>query len=241
MPSKHLIIRNQTERIMKHIKATEKEMLTDAAVVERVLTGEVSLYELLMRRHNQKLYRVIRSYLKQEQEVEDAMQETYLKAFEKLHQFRSSALFSTWLIRIGINNALARLREQKRLSPTALLVDRPEDFSYLLNQTNHMNPEQIAIRQEVKQLLERAIDSIPEKYRIVYTLREVEDMPIHEVCQCLDLSESNVKVRLHRAKSILKESLFKLSINREVFEFGNKRCDRMVERVLNLLSPDKHV
>ena len=220
---------------------TESAALTDAAVVGRVLAGEASLYELLMRRHNQKLYRVIRSYLKQEQEVEDTMQDTYLKAFEKLCQFRSDALFSTWLIRIGINNALARLRERKRLSSTPLLVDQPEDFSYLLNQTNPMNPEQLAIRQEVRQLLEKAIDSIPEKYRIVYTLREVEGMPIQEIAQCLDLSESNVKVRMHRAKAMLKDSLFKLSVNPEVFEFGNKRCDGVVERVLLALPPDKQV
>ncbi|MBB6611584.1 RNA polymerase sigma factor [Pontibacter sp. Tf4] len=223
---------------MNYRSATGEAALTDAAVVARVLAGEVSLYELLMRRHNQKLYRVIRSYLKQEQEVEDTMQDTYLKAFEKLYQFRSDALFSTWLIRIGINNALAKLRERKRLSPVAFLLDQPEDFSHLLTQVNYMNPEQLAIRQEVKQLLEKAIDSLPAKYSVVYNLREVEGMPIQEITQCLHLSESNVKVRLHRAKSMLKESLFKLSVNRDVFEFGNKRCDALVGRVLKALPSD---
>lgn len=223
---------------MKQITATEKAALSDVAVVERVLDGDVSLYELLMRRHNQKLYRVIRSYLKQEQEVEDVMQETYMKAFEKLAQFRSDAMFSTWLIRIGINKALARLREQKKLSSATYLLDQPEGLSSLLNQMNAANPEQAAIRQEVKQLVESAIDSIPEKYRIVYTLREVEDLSIHDIAQCLVLSESNVKVRLHRAKSMLKESLFKLSIVGDVFEFGNRRCDAVVIRVLRALPPD---
>ncbi|HEY4651878.1 MAG TPA: RNA polymerase sigma factor [Pontibacter sp.] len=220
---------------MKQTITSSQAELPDAAVVARVLTGEVALYELLMRRHNQKLYRVIRSYLKQEQEVEDAMQDTYLKAFEKLYQFRSDALFSTWLIRIGINTALARLREQKRLSPVSALTDQPEDFSYLLPQTNSMSPERITIQQEVKQLLEKAIDQIPEKYRIVYTLREIEEMPIQEICQCMDLTESNVKVRLHRAKAMLKESLFKLSVSPDVYEFGNRRCDAMVARVLEKL------
>ncbi|MBF8964155.1 RNA polymerase sigma factor [Pontibacter sp. FD36] len=226
---------------MKQITATEKAALSDVAVVERVLDGDVSLYELLMRRHNQKLYRVIRSYLKQEQEVEDVMQETYMKAFEKLAQFRSDAMFSTWLIRIGINKALARLREKKKLSSATYLLDQPESLSSLLSQMNAANPEQAAIRQEVKQLVERAIDSIPEKYKIVYTLREMEDMSIHDIAQCLDLSESNVKVRLHRAKSMLKESLFKLSIVGDVFEFGSKRCDAVVMRVLRVLPPDREV
>lgn len=227
---------------MKQLPEVENKALTDEAIVAKVIGGEASLYELLMRRHNQKLYRVIRSYLKQEQEVEDTMQDTYLKAYEKLHQFRYDAQFSTWLIRIGINNALARLREQKKLFPASLLTDQSEDFSYLLNQTSSsMNPEQIAIRQEVKQLLEKAIDSIPEKYRIVYTLREIEGMSISEVTQCLDLSESNVKVRLHRANAMLKESLFKLSISRDIFEFGNKRCDALVEHVLKVLPNLKQV
>ncbi|MBJ6118189.1 RNA polymerase sigma factor [Pontibacter sp. BT310] len=213
--------------------------LSDEAVVSRVLAGEVSLYELLMRRHNQKLYRAIRSYLKNEQEVEDAMQDTYLKGYEKLYQFRHDAQFSTWLIRIGINTALAKLRENRRVFPFSLLVDQPADISNILTQTNFMSPEHIAIQQEVKQLLEKAIDSIPEKYRIIYTLREVEGMPVSEITQCLDLSESNVKVRLHRAKAMLKDSLFKLSATRDVFEFGNKRCDAIVEHVMKNLPADK--
>lgn len=213
--------------------------LQDAGVITQVLAGQSSLYELLMRRHNQKLYRAIRSYLKDEREVEDAMQDTYLKGFEKLHQFRQDAQFSTWLIRIGINVALAKLRTRKRIFPASLLVDQPESISKLITQINYMNPENIAIQKEAKQLLEKAIDSIPEKYRIIYTLREIEGMPVSEITQCLDLSESNVKVRLHRAKAMLKENLFKLSENRDVFEFGNKRCDSLVERVMTTLPADK--
>ncbi len=100
----------------------EKSRISDNEVVERVLTGEKELYELLIRRHNQKLYRTVRSYLKGETEAEDAMQDTYLCAYEKLYQFRKDALFSTWLLRIGINVALAKLRERKRLVPTTTLV-----------------------------------------------------------------------------------------------------------------------
>lgn len=199
------------------------------------MSGEKELYELLMRRHNQKLYRAVRSYLREETEVEDAMQDAYLLAYEKLYQFRNDALFSTWLIRIGINVALGKLRENKRFAPATLPVDGQDNITMLLNQANFMNPENLAIRKEVKQLLEKAIDGIPEKYRIIYTLREVEGMSVNEITQCLDISESNVKVRLHRAKAMLKESLFKLAINREVFEFGFKRCDAIVESVMAAL------
>ena len=98
-----------------------------------------------------------------------------------------------------------------------------------------MNPEKITIQNEAKQLLEKAIDNLPEKYRIIYVLRELEGMSVSEITQCLDLSESNVKVRLHRAKSMLKESLYKLSLHQEVFEFGSRRCDAMVAKVLTAL------
>ncbi|MHC2991015.1 RNA polymerase subunit sigma24 [Pontibacter sp. HJ8] len=215
---------------------SEKSRATDAEVVARVLEGEKELYELLMRRYNQTLYRTVRSYLKEEQDTEDAMQDTYLAAYEKLYQFRHDARFSTWLIRIGINVALGKLRERKKFAPAPEPTETPHDnYPYLLTQSNFMNPENMAIRKEVKQLLEQAIDRMPEKYRVIYTLLEVEGMSSHEVTQCLDISESNAKVRLHRAKSMLKDSLYKLSISQDVFEYGYKRCDAMVERVMAAL------
>ncbi|MDX5419228.1 MAG: RNA polymerase sigma factor [Hymenobacteraceae bacterium] len=217
------------------IKTSDYALLPDTEVVERVLEGEKELYELLMRRHNQKLYRAVRSYLKAEHEVEDAMQDTYLKAYEKLRQFRNNARFSTWLIRIGINTALEKIREHKRVTPVNLQVDSQNIYANLPTQVNTMNPEKIALQKEAKQLLEKAIDFVPEKYRIVYTLRELEGMDVEEVTQCLGLSESNVKIRLHRAKSMLKEILYKLSNSKDVFEFGFKRCDAIVERVMHRL------
>lgn len=219
-----------------NVTIPDKSQIPDTEVVARVLKGEKALYELLMRRHNQKLYRAVRSYLKNKNEAEDAMQDTYLMAYEKLNQFKNKALFSTWLIRIGINVALGKLRETRHFAAAPIIEDvLLTKEAWLLNESNLMNPENIAIRQEVKRILEKAIDSIPEKYRIIYNLREVEGMPLNEIVQCLDLTESNVKVRLHRAKTMLKESLYKLSVNREVFEFGFKRCDSMVASVMTAL------
>lgn len=221
---------------IKLITLSDKSRISDAEVVERVLRGEKELYELLMRRHNQKLYRTIRCYLKREGEAEDAMQDTYLRAYEKLHQFRNDSRFSTWLIRIGINTALGKLRQAKRLAPAATLEDILDNHIILqMPEPSRMNPEKIAIQKEVKQLLEKAVDRLPEKYRIIYVLREMEDIAVAEICQCLDLSESNVKVRLHRAKSMLKEDLYKLSISRDVFEFGSRHCDALVARVMTAL------
>ncbi|WP_205503887.1 RNA polymerase sigma factor [Rufibacter psychrotolerans] len=208
----------------------------DAAIVARVLGGDKEAYAQLVRRHNQKLYRTIRSYLREEDEVEDAMQDTYLLAYQKLPQLKSRAFFSTWLIRIGINVALGKLRE-KRTRTVGLALDGDEYGSLPLSNSRStlINPEEMAIHQEIKLLLEKAIDHLPEKYRIVYILREVEGMDLPEIGQCLGLSESNTKVRLHRAKEMLKETLQALSVHQGVFGYGAHRCDAMVARVMAIL------
>ncbi|MCC6838820.1 MAG: RNA polymerase sigma factor [Flavobacteriales bacterium] len=207
---------------------------TDRDVVERVVGGETGLYEILMRRHNQTLYRAVRSYLHDGEDVEDAMQEAYLKAFAKLSQFKGESAFSTWLVRIGINEALQQLRKQR----TMRVVSDTADAEQLerIADTGQMNPEQRTIQGEHRRLLEQAIDRLPEGYRAVYMLREVEGMAVAEVARALDLTESNVKVRLHRAKDMLKEALWKEHAQAPAFEFGSSRCDRLVEVVLARIS-----
>jgi RNA polymerase sigma-70 factor (ECF subfamily) len=206
--------------------------LSDEEVVARVLTGEKELYEILLKRYNQTLYRAIRSYLN-EDEVEDIMQETYIKAFEKIGQFQGGSSFSTWLIRIGINEALQFLRRKSKFRMINLYGNH-EDSTQVFNlpDSSKMNPEKKLINQEGKLLYEKAISQLPEKYRIVYMLREVEGMKNPEIAACLDITESNVKVRLHRAKILIREKLYKISSNANVFEFGNSRCDKMVESVM---------
>jgi RNA polymerase sigma factor (sigma-70 family) len=207
--------------------------LDDYDVVRRVIAGEKALFEILLRRYNQTLYRVVRSYLKDQDEVKDAMQDTYLKAFDKLSQFQGNSAFSTWLIRIGINEALQRLRKIKK--ERQIYIDSPEIGLGAFHQIpdKQMNPEKIIIRQEAQQLLEQAIDSLPEKYRVIYMLREVEGLNNSQITECLNLTESNMKVRLHRAKSLLKEKLLAMSTPAQVFEFGNTRCDAVVTFVMN--------
>lgn len=204
---------------------------TDVEVVERVVRGEKELYEILLRRHNQTLFRAVRSYLQQEADVQDAMQETYLKAYAKLDQFKGASAFSTWLVRIGINEALQALRRQRTMHVHSDPDVRMEQLRQLPD-TGQMNPEQRTVHDEHRRLLEQAIDGLPEGYRAVYMLREVEGMSVAEVAQCLELGESNVKVRLHRAKEMLKESIWKHHVEAPAFEFGNSHCDRLVEFVM---------
>jgi RNA polymerase sigma factor (sigma-70 family) len=214
------------------IDSYPSSQLDDVDIVRRVIAGEKALFEILLRRHNQTLFRVIRNYLKDQEEVKDAMQNAYLKAYDKLFQFRGNSSFSTWLIRIGINEALLRLNDMKK-SRTAYLntADIADEMLKQIPDTQ-MNPERAIIRQESRLLFEQAIDHLPEKYRIVYILKEIEGFTNADVSEALDISDSNIKVRLHRAKSLLKESLYTLSVKDEVFEFGNSRCDAVVAFVM---------
>ncbi|MEP6738379.1 MAG: RNA polymerase sigma factor [Chryseolinea sp.] len=206
--------------------------LDDVTVVRRVIGGEKELFEILLRRHNQTLYRVLRSYLKDEDDIRDAMQNTYLKSFNKLFQFQGNASFSTWLIRIGMNEALLRLKIIKREQANFLGSD---DERLNLIPDKQMNAETKIIRREAEQMLEQAIDNLPEMYRVVYMLKEIEGMSNSEVCESLSLTDSNVKVRLHRAKAMLKDSLYTLSISSDVFEFGKGKCDDIVNAVMKAI------
>lgn len=215
------------------IKDYNNQKLKESEIIKRILGGEKELYEILVRRNNQKLYRVIRSYLRDETEIEDTMQNSYLKAYANLHQFRSDASFSTWLTRIGINDALARVKQKGKM----VHINREsyiEDHAILqMPDKSELNPQDKMIKSEAKQLLENAIDQLDTKYRTVYILKEVEEMSHSEIAVILDLTVANVKVRLHRAKEMLREKLYELSIDKNVFEFGFSKCDRVTENVMS--------
>ncbi len=144
--------------------------------------------------------------------------------------------YATWLIRIGINESLARLKEKNKVFN---LHDSSQSFNsntiLEMPDNNQLNPEKRIIQKEAKQLLENTIDSLTTKYKTVYILQEVEEMSIKEISDCLDISVSNVKVRIHRAKTLLKEKLFKIAENKTIFEFGFSRCDRITENVMRLI------
>lgn len=216
----------------KRISDHRSYKMSDSDIVKRVLSGEKELFEILLRRHNQTLYRVIRSYLGNEYEIEDVMQDVWLKTWKNLHQFRHKASFSTWLLRIGINQALSLIRETQNKTHHAMERDVNSDKIAVLKSSSRMNPENKTIRYETRRLLEQAIDRLPAKYRSVYMLREVEEMSTVETAECLQISESNVKVRLHRARLLLKDYLMDMLDNEDLFEFGNSRCDDLVDIVM---------
>lgn len=209
--------------------------ITDEIVIQRILSGEIELFEILLRRNNQILYRTIRSYLNNQSEIDDVMQETYIKAFQKLYQFNNNSLFSTWLIRIGINEALQKNRKQLKIKSVTTTI---EEKNHQIPDSSSMNQESKIIQMESFNFIEKALDKVPEKYRIVFMLKEIEGMEITEISKCLAISNNNVKVRLHRGRSIMKDILLGLASKSELFEFGNSRCDQIVEKVMKIIYLD---
>lgn len=205
--------------------------LPDSKIVQRIVEGDKELFEILLRRYNQRLFRVIRSYINSDDDVQDIMQDAYVKAYTKLQQFNNQSSFSTWLIRIAINEALQNIRKNKRLETNYGKTESLENV-FQLPDTNQMNPEKQAIKNETRILVERAVDQLPEKYKVVFVLHQIEGLSNPEIAECLKLTDSNVKVRLHRAKNLLKEELFKTTHDASIFEFGNHKCDAVVEEVM---------
>jgi len=228
----------QATRIMEAVSINDfkHHKIPESELIRRILAGEKELYEILVRRNNQTLYRVVRGYLKNEAEIEDVMQNSYVNAYTKLYQFNLEAKFSTWLIRIGINESLAVLKRKRKVVSLNSYDDSTDgDFMLGLQDLKQLNPQEKMAQNETKQFLERAIDQLDPKYRTVYIMKEVEEMSLKEISEVLDISLANVKVRLHRAKEMLKESLFQISNSTNVFEFGFSRCDRMTENVMKRL------
>ncbi len=219
-----------------NINDFNNKKIKESDVIRRIIAGEKELFEILIRRNNQKLYRVIRTYLKNEAEIEDVMQNSYLKAYVKLYQFKLEASFSTWLIRIAINEALARINEKSKIRHINNQIENIEGSRIIeIQDYKNSNPQDKMIEREMKYTLEKAIDSLDVKYREVYILKEIEEMSSKEVAEALEISVANVKIRLHRAKAMLKETIYELSNEKTVFEFGFSRCDRITEYVMSSL------
>jgi RNA polymerase sigma-70 factor, ECF subfamily len=203
--------------------------LPDAEVVRRVIDGEVELFEILMRRHNQRVYRVGRAVLADDALAEDLAQEAWVRVFERLEQFEGRAVFSTWLTKIVLHEAWARARKAGRLRP---LPDDPAASDGF--RSADPNPEERMLGIELRTHLESAIEGLPAIYREVLVLRDVEDLSTAETADLLRITESAVKVRLHRARAMLKRSVSDRvgDASREFFPFRGERCDRLVHAVM---------
>jgi RNA polymerase sigma-70 factor (ECF subfamily) len=213
----------------------ENNPSTDQDVIAQVLAGNTALFELLMRRYNERLFRVARSIVRDESEAEDVMQQAYVNAYTHLSQFNGTAQFSTWLTRIAVHEALARVRRQGRYE--ALDDDDNLDAELVMEGTTTFDPERLASSGELRGLIEASIDRLPDGMREVFMLRDIEGLNTLETASCLDVSEDVVKTRLSRARATLRRAILDRTGTTmpEVFRFYRPRCDRVVAAVLQQL------
>ena len=196
-------------------------LTTDEALITRIISGERQVFEQLIRKYNQRLYRIGMSVLENEAETEDAMQTAYIKAYEHLQEFEQRSSFGTWLIRIMLNQCYEQKRKSKRTVSSIEEVNIP-------NMNTAVND---LVNKELGNILQQAIARLPEKYRLVFVLRTIEDLSVRETCTILNIGESNVKVRLNRAKLLLRKDLDGY-LNDYVYNFHLSKCDRIVNAVM---------
>ena len=208
------------------------ETLADQDLVTRIRAGDTGLFEEVMRRHNQRLYRVARAIVKDEHDAEDVMQQAYIQAYLHMDQFEGRAQLSTWLTRIAIHEALQRRRKHH---PD--LIAESDEHAMAQPDITTPDPERLAYAGELRSLLESSIDALPDGYRLVFMCREVEGLSTSETAEALDVGEEAVKTRLHRARAMLRRELFARAgaTTVDAFAFHRTRCDRVVGAVLEQL------
>ena len=209
----------------------------DLELAHAVADGDRPAFTDLMRRHNQRLYRLARAVLRDATEAEDALQEAYLHAFRRMAQFRGESSLATWLSRLVLNECLGRIRRRERRGNAVPLVANAEGLMDEVAGDALERPENGAAREQMRRILEEKVDALPEAFRIIFVLRSVEELSVEEVAQCLSLPEATVRSRHFRARRLLREALSRQIdlAEREIFEFGGDRCRRIIDAVWRAL------
>ena len=206
-------------------KRSIAQTMTDEETVERIIKGEKYLYETLMRKYNSRMFRISMSIIDDDMEAEDIMQTAYINAYRQLPAFNHKSSFATWLTRILINESLLHKKQRQR---------REQVYSELKVNENHTDtPLKSLMSKELTDILEKAVLTLPEKYRLVFVMREIEEMSTNETMEVLNIGESNVKIRLTRAKEMLRNELSSQFKTHQLFDFHLTRCDRVVNFVMD--------
>ncbi len=206
--------------------------MRDEEVVKKILAGEHHLFEILISRYNQLLYRIARAVLKDDSEAENVVQDTYFRAFSKLHQFSGAAKFSTWLTKIALHESLARSRARRKFVELVEMNGLKNGMKPIKRIVD--TPESVMLKNQIGEILQSAIESLADKYRLVFVLREIEGLSTDQTAECLGLGKGAVKSRLHRARAQLRKKI-DLRISsaiRSLYKFAGRRCDHMLSVVL---------
>lgn len=207
------------------------EQFTEAEIISKVLAGEIALYEILIRRFNAYLYKVGRSYGYNHADTEDLMQETYLSAYSHLSTFQNRSSFKTWLVKIMLNHCY---RKKQKFSYQKEILTEGSIHENALPMFMHHNNDtgKMITNKELGHILEVALQQVPADYRMVFSLRELNGMSTSETAEAMNISESNVKTRLNRAKAMLRMQIQSMYSTEEIYEFNLVYCDRIVENVM---------
>lgn len=209
------------------------EKYTEEEIISRIIKGEKSLYEIIIRRYNPYLYKVGRSYNYNHQDTEDLMQDSFIDAYKSLAQYEGRASFKTWIIRIMMNNCYRK--KEKSSFKNEIMVEVNNQSKPLFTNTNN-ETHRLVQNRELGHIIENALEKIPFDYRMVFSLREINGLDIAETAQLLSISEVNVKVRLSRAKVMMKNEIEKSYSAAELYEFNLIYCDAIVENVMNKIN-----
>jgi RNA polymerase sigma-70 factor (ECF subfamily) len=218
------------------VQPVPPDAANDDSLVRDVRRGSPTAFGAMMRRYNRRLYRTARAILKDDSLAEDALQEAYLAAFRHMDEFRGDAALGTWLTRIVVNQALQALRRTRRDRVVVPFEESDAQHEALnVADSPDTGPENMLLRAQTRRLIERNIDALPEGYRTVFVLREVEDLTVEETAAALDIPAATVRTRLFRAKARLRESLAQQMdvATQDAFGFDGERCDRIVRTVLD--------
>ncbi len=204
--------------------------MEDQEIIKLVLAGDTDVFEEIMKKYNEQFYRIAIAYLKDPLETEDAMQSAYLKIYEKLNTFRGTAGFSTWAIRILINECKMLLRKKRN---TREIINQMTKS--LKRKFTRQSSDAILMNKELKRFLEQSILELPLKYRSIFILREINGLSVKETAEALAISEANVKVRLHRAKEQMRSKILDANKSQVLFDFHLRRCNPLRKRVMDLI------
>ena len=207
------------------------EQYADIEIIQKILEGEFALFEILIRRNNSFLYKTGRSYNYNHEDTQDLMQDTFIDAYTHLAKFENRASFKTWIVKIMLNNCF---RKKKKLSFKNEIANEISDKSIpMFSNQQRTDINKTVANRELSFVVENALQQLPLDYRMVFSLREMNGLTVAETAEALSISEANVKVRLNRAKTMLRKEIEKTYTAEDVFEFNLIYCDAMTSNVMN--------
>ena len=212
---------------------TSLTQYTDAKIIENILSGEIAQYEIFIRRNNPFLYKVGRSYNYNHEDTQDLMQESFIDAYKNLSKFENRSSFKSWIIKIMRNHCF---RKKQKFSFKNEIVAEIMDSSEPMFKRSENDTYKMVANRELHCIIEKALGSVPFDYRMVFSLREMNGLNVSETAKALEISEANVKVRLNRAKTMLRKEIEKSYSAEEIFEFNLIYCDAIVDHVMQTIT-----